>query len=104
MTKRSDIPKLFNFDPETPRIVGFGIGAWISYDTESPDGPIAVTTNLADPKTKMRSENQLLIALNQVDAMSLARTILSHAAKCGWQEPEGGQIIEAQPLPKNKLH
>jgi len=105
MTTKAEPPKLFNFDPNTTRIVGYGIGAQLALDPDnSCNPPVLIKTVLADPKTKKETNKELFLALSPPDAIDLAKLILAHAARCGWKEPEGGVAVQLDPIPKKKLN
>lgn len=88
MTTRDELNELFDFDPATPRIVGFGSNTGLVRQPGTQATAVGVTAELLDPKDKKPSGKWLILQVQPADALILAATILDHAHSEGWPIPK----------------
>jgi hypothetical protein len=94
MTTADDLPKLFNFDPATKRIVAFAGSVALSSNGDDP--ATAATFTLLDPKTKARTDKWLFVALSPGDALRLATSIFQHAKQHQWPLGDLGEMVQVE--------
>jgi hypothetical protein len=94
MTIADDLPKLFNFDPATPRIVAFAGSVGLASNGDDP--VTGAMFELLDPKTKARTDKWLAVALSPGDALRLATSIFQHAKKHQWPMGELGELVQTE--------
>jgi hypothetical protein len=104
MTSASDLEALFQFDPNTPRIVGFGSSAGIARDDQAT--AIAVCAELLHPEKKQPSGKWLFLQLQPRDALALVAAILAHAKEKNWSIDSSllDAIERIKISPENKKH
>jgi hypothetical protein len=104
MTTDPDFLRLFKVDPEAPRLVGVGIGAWVALDTESKSDIVTIGTTLVDLITTKQTDTRLLITFSSRDAILLAKAILSHVDAKAWKEHGQGDVTLDEMSSRKKLH
>ena len=88
MTTPDDLTSLFKINPETPRAVCFGTDTGLLTASEDSARAVGVTAQLLFPDSFEPSDKWLVLELQPVHAMILARCILEVAKKKGWPEPD----------------
>ena len=104
MTTDPDFLRLFKVDPEAPRLVGVGIGAWVAHDTESKSDIVTIGTTLVDLITTKQTDTRLLITFSSRDAILLAKAILSDVDAKAWEEHDQRDVTLNEMSSRKKLH